>query len=145
MPSIEFWKIMETRKSQSIKTNSKKNKNRIVGLLKLSTLEFLKSKQRRPTVTLYEIVPEAGIRSTIKNYKMILLFESFRTWNQNHRTNARKRTIGIEVPRKTQQWFRCVPLKLLRNFNQLIWICQWFWKNNFQWSFRSRFKKYLTF
>ncbi len=54
---------MATKKSPSIKTNSKKNKNKIVGLLKNFNVGIAEIKATiGPTVTLYEIVPEAGIR-----------------------------------------------------------------------------------
>ena len=63
---------MATKKSPSIKTNSKKIKNKIVGLLKNFNVGIAEIKATiGPTVTLYEIVPEAGIRvAAIKNYKM---------------------------------------------------------------------------
>ena len=62
-----------------------------------------------PTVTLYEIVPEAGVRiSKIKNLEDDIALSLAALGIRIIAPMPGKGTIGIEVPNKNPTWFQCV-------------------------------------
>jgi S-DNA-T family DNA segregation ATPase FtsK/SpoIIIE len=75
MPTIDLLKEYGNEEIAINKDELEENKNKIVGLLKNFNVGIAEIKATiGPTVTLYEIVPEAGIRVLpSKNYKMTLL------------------------------------------------------------------------
>ena len=83
------------------KDELEENKNKIVGLLKNFNVGIAEIKATiYPTVTLYEIVPEAGIRAAaIKNYKDDIAL-NLSALGIRIIAPMGKGTIGIEVPRK---------------------------------------------
>ena len=67
MPKLIYSKIMEKAVLQLIKKNFEVNKNKIVDTLSNYKIGIANIKATiGPTVTLYEIVPEAGIVFKIK-------------------------------------------------------------------------------
>lgn len=74
MPSISLLKDYGNENININQAELEENKNRIVGLLKNFNVGITEIKATiGPTVTLYEIVPEAGIRvAQIKNFRTIL-------------------------------------------------------------------------
>lgn len=73
MPPVELLKDYGSEEISINKEELEENKNKIVGLLKNFNVGIAEIKATiGPTVTLYEIVPEAGIRvAAIKNCRMI--------------------------------------------------------------------------
>ena len=102
-PSIELLK--DYTKGQSITIDQEEleeNKNRIVDTLKNYKIEIAHIKATvGPTVTLYEIVPEAGIRiSKIKNLEDDIALSLSALGIRIIAPIPGKGTIGIEVPNK---------------------------------------------
>ena len=80
-----------------------------------------------PTVTLYEIVPEAGIRvAAIRKLQDDIALNLSALGIRIIAPMPGKGTIGIEVPRKNPSMVLCEVLFLRRNSKMQIWICQWF-------------------
>lgn len=102
MPSID---LLKDYGNEEIKINHdelEENKNRIVGLLKTFNVGISEIKATiGPTVTLYEIVPEAGIRvSAIKKLQDDIALNLSALGIRIIAPMPGKGTIGIEVPRK---------------------------------------------
>ena len=75
-PKVDLLNESKNEKIQVTKDELTSNKNRIIETLKNFKIEIAKIKATiGPTVTLYEIVPEAGIKiSKIKNLEKDLMF-----------------------------------------------------------------------
>ena len=102
MPSINLLKEYGNEEITINKDELEENKNRIVGLLKTFNVGIAQIKATiGPTVTLYEIVPEAGIRvSAIKKLQDDIALNLSALGIRIIAPMPGKGTIGIEVPRK---------------------------------------------
>lgn len=102
MPSIELLKDYGSEEIAVNKEELEENKNKIVGLLKTFNVGIAEIKATiGPTVTLYEIVPEAGIRvSAIKKLQDDIALNLSALGIRIIAPMPGKGTIGIEVPRK---------------------------------------------
>lgn len=103
MPKIELLKDYGNEEISINKEELEENKNRIVGLLKNFNVGISEIKATiGPTVTLYEIVPEAGIRvAAIKKLQDDIALNLSALGIRIIAPMPGKGTIGIEVPRKT--------------------------------------------
>ena len=103
MPSIELLKDYGNEEISVNKEELEENKNKIVGLLKNFNVGIKEIKATiGPTVTLYEIVPEAGIRvSAIKKLQDDIALNLSALGIRIIAPMPGKGTIGIEVPRKS--------------------------------------------
>ena len=101
-PSIDFLKNYGNEEISINKEELEENKNRIVGLLRNFNIGIAQIKATiGPTVTLYEIVPEAGIRvSTIKRLQDDIALNLSAAGIRIIAPMPGKGTIGIEVPRQ---------------------------------------------
>lgn len=102
MPSIDLLKDYGNEEITINHEELEENKNRIVGLLKTFNVGISEIKATiGPTVTLYEIVPEAGIRvSAIKKLQDDIALNLSALGIRIIAPMPGKGTIGIEVPRK---------------------------------------------
>lgn len=102
MPSINLLKDYGNEEISVNKEELEENKNKIVGLLKNFNVGISEIKATiGPTVTLYEIVPEAGIRvSAIKKLQDDIALNLSALGIRIIAPMPGKGTIGIEVPRK---------------------------------------------
>lgn len=107
MPSVDLLKDYGNEEITINHDELEENKNRIVGLLKTFNVGISEIKATiGPTVTLYEIVPEAGIRvSAIKKLQDDIALNLSALGIRIIAPMPGKGTIGIEVPRKTRLWF----------------------------------------
>ncbi len=102
MPPIDLLKDYGNEEISINKEELEENKNKIVGLLKNFNVGIAEIKATiGPTVTLYEIVPEAGIRvSSIKKLQDDIALNLSALGIRIIAPMPGKGTIGIEVPRK---------------------------------------------
>ncbi|WP_018674489.1 FtsK/SpoIIIE family DNA translocase [Riemerella columbina] len=102
MPTIDLLNDYGNEEITINKEELEENKNKIVGLLKNFKIGIAKIKATiGPTVTLYEIVPEAGIRvSSIKRLQDDIALNLAALGIRIIAPMPGKGTIGIEVPRK---------------------------------------------
>lgn len=102
MPPIDLLKDYGNEEISVNKDELEENKNKIVGLLKNFNVGISEIKATiGPTVTLYEIVPEAGIRvSAIKKLQDDIALNLSALGIRIIAPMPGKGTIGIEVPRK---------------------------------------------
>jgi len=102
MPKIDLLKDYGNEEISVNKEELEENKNKIVGLLKNFNVGISEIKATiGPTVTLYEIVPEAGIRvSAIKKLQDDIALNLSALGIRIIAPMPGKGTIGIEVPRK---------------------------------------------
>jgi S-DNA-T family DNA segregation ATPase FtsK/SpoIIIE len=102
MPTVELLKDYGNEEISINKEELEENKNKIVGLLKNFNVGIAEIKATiGPTVTLYEIVPEAGIRvSAIKKLQDDIALNLSALGIRIIAPMPGKGTIGIEVPRK---------------------------------------------
>lgn len=102
MPTVELLKDYGSEEISINKEELEENKNKIVGLLKNFNVGISEIKATiGPTVTLYEIVPEAGIRvSAIKKLQDDIALNLSALGIRIIAPMPGKGTIGIEVPRK---------------------------------------------
>lgn len=103
MPTIDLLKDYGNETISINKDELEENKNKIVGLLKNFNVGISEIKATiGPTVTLYEIVPEAGIRvSAIKKLQDDIALNLSALGIRIIAPMPGKGTIGIEVPRKS--------------------------------------------
>ncbi len=103
MPTLELLKDYGNEEISINQDELEENKNRIVGLLKNFNVGISEIKATiGPTVTLYEIVPDAGIRvSAIKKLQDDIALNLSAHGIRIIAPMPGKGTIGIEVPRKT--------------------------------------------
>ena len=103
MPSISLLKDYGNENININQTELEENKNRIVGLLKNFNVGITEIKATiGPTVTLYEIVPEAGIRvAQIKKLQDDIALNLSALGIRIIAPMPGKGTIGIEVPNQT--------------------------------------------
>ena len=104
-PKLESLKDYPDKKIQVTKDELESNKDKIVETLKNFKIEIAKIKATiGPTVTLYEIVPEAGIKiSKIKNLEDDIALSLSALGIRIIAPIPGKGTIGIEVPNKNRQ------------------------------------------
>ncbi len=102
MPTLDLLKDYGSEEISVNKEELEENKNKIVGLLKNFNVGIAEIKATiGPTVTLYEIVPEAGIRvSAIKKLQDDIALNLSALGIRIIAPMPGKGTIGIEVPRK---------------------------------------------
>lgn len=102
MPPIDLLKDYGNEEISVNKDELEENKNKIVGLLKNFNVGIAEIKATiGPTVTLYEIVPEAGIRvASIKKLQDDIALNLSALGIRIIAPMPGKGTIGIEVPRK---------------------------------------------
>ncbi len=102
MPTIDLLKDYGNEEISINKEELEENKNKIVGLLKNFSVGIAEIKATiGPTVTLYEIVPEAGIRvASIKKLQDDIALNLSALGIRIIAPMPGKGTIGIEVPRK---------------------------------------------
>jgi len=102
MPTVDLLKDYGNEEISVNKDELEENKNKIVGLLKNFNVGISEIKATiGPTVTLYEIVPEAGIRvSAIKKLQDDIALNLSALGIRIIAPMPGKGTIGIEVPRK---------------------------------------------
>ncbi|WP_276966098.1 DNA translocase FtsK [Chryseobacterium sp.] len=102
MPPVELLKDYGNEEISINKEELEENKNKIVGLLKNFNVGIAEIKATiGPTVTLYEIVPEAGIRvAAIKKLQDDIALNLSALGIRIIAPMPGKGTIGIEVPRK---------------------------------------------
>ena len=102
LPSIDLLKEYGNESISVSKDELEENKNKIVGLLKNFNVGIAHIKATiGPTVTLYEIVPEAGIRvAAIKKLQDDIALNLSALGIRIIAPMPGKGTIGIEVPRK---------------------------------------------
>ncbi len=102
MPPVELLKDYGNEEISINKDELEENKNKIVGLLKNFNVGISEIKATiGPTVTLYEIVPEAGIRvAAIKKLQDDIALNLSALGIRIIAPMPGKGTIGIEVPRK---------------------------------------------
>jgi len=102
MPPVELLKDYGSEEISINKEELEENKNKIVGLLKNFNVGIAEIKATiGPTVTLYEIVPEAGIRvAAIKKLQDDIALNLSALGIRIIAPMPGKGTIGIEVPRK---------------------------------------------
>lgn len=102
MPTIDLLKDYGSGEISINKEELEENKNKIVGLLKNFNVGIAEIKATiGPTVTLYEIVPEAGIRvAAIKKLQDDIALNLSALGIRIIAPMPGKGTIGIEVPRK---------------------------------------------
>lgn len=102
MPTVDLLKDYGNEGISINKDELEENKNKIVGLLKNFNVGISEIKATiGPTVTLYEIVPEAGIRvSAIKKLQDDIALNLSALGIRIIAPMPGKGTIGIEVPRK---------------------------------------------
>ena len=102
MPKIELLREYGNEEIAINKDELEENKNKIVGLLKNFNVGIAEIKATiGPTVTLYEIVPEAGIRvAAIKKLQDDIALNLSALGIRIIAPMPGKGTIGIEVPRK---------------------------------------------
>ena len=102
MPTIDLLRDYGNEEISINKDELEENKNKIVGLLKNFNVGIAEIKATiGPTVTLYEIVPEAGIRvASIKKLQDDIALNLSALGIRIIATMPGKGTIGIEVPRK---------------------------------------------
>ncbi|MCT3810105.1 cell division protein FtsK [Elizabethkingia anophelis] len=103
MPSISLLKDYGNENININQTELEENKNRIVGLLKNFNVGITEIKATiGPTITLYEIVPEAGIRvAQIKKLQDDIALNLSALGIRIIAPMPGKGTIGIEVPNQT--------------------------------------------
>ena len=102
LPTIDLLRDYGNEEISVNKDELEENKNKIVGLLKNFNVGIAEIKATiGPTVTLYEIVPEAGIRvSAIKKLQDDIALNLSALGIRIIAPMPGKGTIGIEVPRK---------------------------------------------
>ncbi|WP_419867795.1 FtsK/SpoIIIE family DNA translocase [Chryseobacterium sp. CT-SW4] len=102
MPTVDLLKDYGSEEISINKEELEENKNKIVGLLKNFNVGISEIKATiGPTVTLYEIVPEAGIRvAAIKKLQDDIALNLSALGIRIIAPMPGKGTIGIEVPRK---------------------------------------------
>lgn len=102
MPTVDLLKDYGSEEISINKEELEENKNKIVGLLKNFNVGIAEIKATiGPTVTLYEIVPEAGIRvAAIKKLQDDIALNLSALGIRIIAPMPGKGTIGIEVPRK---------------------------------------------
>ncbi|WP_027379414.1 FtsK/SpoIIIE family DNA translocase [Chryseobacterium daeguense] len=102
MPTVDLLKDYGKEEISINKEELEENKNKIVGLLKNFNVGIAEIKATiGPTVTLYEIVPEAGIRvAAIKKLQDDIALNLSALGIRIIAPMPGKGTIGIEVPRK---------------------------------------------
>lgn len=102
MPTIDLLKDYGNEEIAINREELEENKNKIVGLLKNFNVGIAEIKATvGPTVTLYEIVPEAGIRvASIKKLQDDIALNLSALGIRIIAPMPGKGTIGIEVPRK---------------------------------------------
>jgi len=102
MPTVELLKDYGSEEISINQEELEENKNKIVGLLKNFNVGISEIKATiGPTVTLYEIVPEAGIRvAAIKKLQDDIALNLSALGIRIIAPMPGKGTIGIEVPRK---------------------------------------------
>lgn len=102
MPTIDLLKDYGNEEISINRDELEENKNKIVGLLKNFNVGIAEIKATvGPTVTLYEIVPEAGIRvASIKKLQDDIALNLSALGIRIIAPMPGKGTIGIEVPRK---------------------------------------------
>ncbi len=102
MPTLDLLKDYGNEEISINKEELEENKNKIVGLLKNFNVGIAEIKATiGPTVTLYEIVPEAGIRvASIKKLQDDIALNLSALGIRIIAPMPGKGTIGIEVPRK---------------------------------------------
>lgn len=103
MPTLDLLKDYGSEEISINQDELEENKNRIVGLLKNFNVGISEIKATiGPTVTLYEIVPDAGIRvSAIKKLQDDIALNLSAHGIRIIAPMPGKGTIGIEVPRKS--------------------------------------------
>ena len=104
-PKVDLLNDTTDKKIQVSKDELTTNKNRIIETLKNFKIEIAKIKATiGPTVTLYEIVPEAGIKiSKIKNLEDDIALSLSALGIRIIAPIPGKGTIGIEVPNKNRE------------------------------------------
>ena len=104
-PKVDLLNDTTNQKIQVSKDELTSNKNRIIETLKNFKIEIAKIKATiGPTVTLYEIVPEAGVKiSKIKNLEDDIALSLSALGIRIIAPIPGKGTIGIEVPNKNRE------------------------------------------
>jgi len=104
-PKVDLLNDTTNKKIQVSKDELTTNKNRIIETLKNFKIEIAKIKATiGPTVTLYEIVPEAGVKiSKIKNLEDDIALSLSALGIRIIAPIPGKGTIGIEVPNKNRE------------------------------------------
>ena len=104
-PKVDLLNESKNEKIQVTKDELTSNKNRIIETLKNFKIDIAKIKATiGPTVTLYEIVPEAGIKiSKIKNLEDDIALSLSALGIRIIAPIPGKGTIGIEVPNKNRE------------------------------------------
>ena len=104
-PKVDLLNESKNEKIQVTKDELTSNKNKIIETLKNFKIEIAKIKATiGPTVTLYEIVPEAGIKiSKIKNLEDDIALSLSALGIRIIAPIPGKGTIGIEVPNKNRE------------------------------------------
>src|SRR5690606_6236809 len=104
-PTLDLLAEHSTGELTVTKEELEENKNKIVSTLNNSTMRIAKIKATlRPTVTLYEIVPQAGVRiSKIKNLEDDIALSLAALGIRIIAPIPGKGTIGIEVPNSKPQ------------------------------------------
>ena len=104
-PKVDLLNNTTDKKIQVTKDELTSNKNRIIETLKNFKIEIAKIKATiGPTVTLYEIVPEAGVKiSKIKNLEDDIALSLSALGIRIIAPIPGKGTIGIEVPNKNRE------------------------------------------
>jgi S-DNA-T family DNA segregation ATPase FtsK/SpoIIIE len=104
-PKVDLLNSSTDKKIQVTKDELTSNKNRIIETLKNFKIEIAKIKATiGPTVTLYEIVPEAGVKiSKIKNLEDDIALSLSALGIRIIAPIPGKGTIGIEVPNKNRE------------------------------------------
>ena len=109
------------------------NKNRIVQTLNNYSIKIDKIKATiGPAVTLYEIVPEAGVRiSKIKNLEDDIALSLSALGIRIIAPIPGKGTIGIEVPNKNPETVSMKSLLSSERFQKPPSNCHWYWERPF--------------
>ncbi len=105
-PTLDMLKVYDTDKDSQIDmVEQNANKNRIISTLQNYGIEIVTIKATvGPTITLYEIVPKAGVRiSKIRNLEYDIMLSLAATGIRIIAPIPGKGTIGIEVPNADPQ------------------------------------------
>ena len=110
-PSLDLLKKYDSEKINIDKDELEENKDRIVETLGNYNIKISSIKATvGPTVTLYEIIPDAGVRiSKIKNLEDDIALSLSALGIRIIAPIPGRGTIGIEVPNKIQLLFQCIP------------------------------------
>lgn len=129
MPSVDLLKDYGNNEEISInKEELEENKNKIVAVLKNFNVGIAQIKATiGPTVTLYEIVPDTGVRiSQIKRLQDDIALSLSALGIRIIAPMPGKGTVGIEVPRKNTSMVSMRSVIASKNSKKQIWICLWY-------------------